>query len=177
MKPPFNQFGKAWKITTESTAIARSPSMSGRYLGCWGVVDNSGLACSARDVTFAFAPFCNSVPSKGAPYPTCTQSDTEEAMASRPQELTEAKKMVSESVSIYSARASAPVFEIQNARCDALGVGGWCKPVSGLDTTICKIPRHEYALHQWLVDIQPGATKGWMHRSACPAEMRGTTLG
>ncbi len=33
IKPPFIQFGNAWKPTTVKTAIARKPSMSGRYLG------------------------------------------------------------------------------------------------------------------------------------------------
>src|SRR5205807_9440744 len=34
MKPPLAHAGKAWNPTTDSTATARNPSMSGRYLGC-----------------------------------------------------------------------------------------------------------------------------------------------
>ena len=31
--PPSTQVGNAWKATTETTATARRPSMSGRYFG------------------------------------------------------------------------------------------------------------------------------------------------
>src|SRR3954468_7133408 len=34
MKPPSSAVGNAWYSTTEPTAMARRPSMSGRYLGC-----------------------------------------------------------------------------------------------------------------------------------------------
>tara|TARA_R100000501_G_C2554859_1_gene67927 strand:+ start:68 stop:526 length:459 start_codon:yes stop_codon:yes gene_type:complete len=50
-----------------------------------------------------------------------------ELLLQRPQDLTQAKKMVSESVAIYNARASAPIFEISNARCDEPSV--WVKQV------------------------------------------------
>ena len=34
INPPTSSVGKAWKQTTQRTAIALKPSMSGRYLGC-----------------------------------------------------------------------------------------------------------------------------------------------
>jgi hypothetical protein len=53
INPLFIQAGKAWKATTNSTAIALNPSMSGRYCRCdkWEV----GVVISARH-TVAGAP-------------------------------------------------------------------------------------------------------------------------
>lgn len=50
-----------------------------------------------------------------------------ELLLQRPQDLTQAKKMVSESVAIYNRERPHQPFEISNAQCDAPGV--WVKQV------------------------------------------------
>ena len=41
VKPPFSEVGNAWKQTTDITAMALKPSISGRYLGCKRWIDGS----------------------------------------------------------------------------------------------------------------------------------------
>ena len=59
IKPPVSHLGKAWKPTTDKTAIARRPSMSGRYAMC---VRRGGLGCLERLSVFAIRVTTLSVP-------------------------------------------------------------------------------------------------------------------